>query len=104
MIATRRATSCLSAALLVCCLVLSAPAAAPPAIVPAAWLKLIDQLREEYGDRWADAETNLKALGERILHALEAAAKNHDDVDVRLRAAILVREVERKAFGVVRRL
>src|SRR5205823_2754114 len=96
MTATRRASACLLTALLLSCLVLPpARAAAPPAKVPAAWLKLIDQLGEEDGDRRADAETKLKALGERILLALEAAAKGHDDVDVRLRAAVLAREVER---------
>src|SRR4051794_6339817 len=91
---------CLSLA----CLCAVCPAAAPPSRTPAEWLKLIDQLGEDDTEKQAAAEKKLLALGEAVLPAVESAAKKHADVDVRLRATVLAKAIERKVFGVVRRL
>src|SRR5262249_40600593 len=79
-------------------------AAAPPPKVPDAWLKLIDQLGEEDEGKRAEAEKELTALGEDVLPALGSATRNHADVDVRLRAAVLTKAIQKKVYGVVRRL
>ena len=92
-----------SFALLASCLLLSACfAAAPPAKVPPEWLTLIDQLGED--DTRPAAEKKLDALGEDAVAPLRAAARTHADVDVRLRAAVLADAIERKTYGVVRKL
>src|SRR3954453_17734105 len=86
------ALSCLSAFALF--------AAAPPAKEPAEWHKLIEQLGDD--DARAAAAKKLEAIGEDVLPALHRAAKGHDDVDVRLRAAVLIAAIEKKLYGEVR--
>jgi WD40 repeat protein len=78
-------------------------AAAPPAKVPAEWLKLIDQLGEEEADRRTAAEKALTALGEDVLPPLRRAAKGHADADVRLRAVLVVAAIEKEEYREVRR-
>src|SRR5262249_25240745 len=93
------------AAFVALCLLLSAGfGAAPPAQVPADWLKLIDQLGEEDEQMRGAASKKLQALGEDVIGPLRVAAKSHDDVDVRLRAAVLADAIERKVYGVLRQL
>src|SRR5262245_3948178 len=75
-------------------------AAAPPAKVPAEWLKLIDQLGDD--DTRATAEKKLEAIGEDALPALHRAGKSHDDVDVRLRATVIAAAIEKKLYGEIR--
>src|SRR4051794_40816285 len=78
-------------------------AAAPPARVPPEVLKLIDQLGDgDEGVRKA-AEKKLTDLGEDVLPALRRAAKEHDDVDVRLSAGVVARAIDKALFGEVRR-
>src|SRR3954465_6720819 len=74
-------------------------AAAPPARVPPEWLKLIDQLGDDDEDRQKEAEKKLDALGEDVIPVLRRAAKGHDDVDVRLRAAVVAAAIQKRLFG-----
>jgi WD40 repeat protein len=78
-------------------------AAAPPAKVPAEWLKLIDQLGDEDEDKCKEAEKNLLVFGEDALQALGKAAKSHADPDVRLRALRLVAKIDRMVYLAARR-
>src|SRR5262249_6571663 len=91
--------------LLVClflaCLTGAAFAAAPPAKVPAAWLKLIDQLGDDDDDAPNEAEKTLTDLGEDVLAALRAAGRTHKDVDVRLRALVIAAAITKKMHAVV---
>jgi len=52
--------------------------------------KLIAQLGDEKRSVRLDAEKKLADLGEKALEQLRKAAKGHPDVDVRLRAVVLV--------------
>src|SRR5262245_5385460 len=91
-------------ALVALCLLGTAFAAAPPAKVPAKWQKLIDDLGSDHEETWMAASKELSSLGEDVLGPLRAAAKNHNDVDARLRATVLVQAIERKVYGVQRTL
>src|SRR5262249_44967467 len=73
---------------------------APPAKTPAEWLKLIDQLGDD--NTRAAAQKKLEALGEDVLPALRRASKSHDDVDVRLRAVLVVAAIDKKTYREVR--
>src|SRR3954462_12743040 len=95
-----RSLSCL---LLAGLLALGASAAAPPAKVPAEVLKLIDQLGDDDADVRKEAETKLIAFGEGITPALRKVGKTHADVDVRLRAMVIVAAIEKNLYGEVRR-
>src|SRR5258708_1530045 len=81
-------------AFLIALLALAAFAAAPPARVPAGWLKLLDQLGSEDDDARKAAEKKLTDLGEDVLPALRKAGKSHDDADVRLRASVIAAAIE----------
>jgi hypothetical protein len=76
--------------------------AAPPAKVPAEWLKLIDQLGDEDEAACQRAEKKLAALGEDALPALRRASKTHADADVRLRGVVLASEIEKVTYSEVR--
>src|SRR4051794_25867997 len=90
-------------ALSACCLwCLMAPAAAPPARVPAEWLKLIDQLGSEDEATVKAAETKLTALGAAAVPVLREALRTHDDADVRLRAAVIAGAIEQELRDEVR--
>src|SRR5262245_19822282 len=94
----------LLAAVFLTCLLLSATfAAAPPAKVPAQWLKWIDDLGDDNDDTRVQAAKKLEALGEDVLPILRRAEK-HDDADVRLRIPLLVKAIELKLYVEVRRL
>jgi WD40 repeat protein len=77
-------------------------AAAPPARTPPAVLKLIDRLGDDDSDVRAAAEKKLVAFGEDVVPALRRAANNHDDIDVRLRAAVIVSAIEKGIYREVR--
>src|SRR5262245_5380334 len=77
-------------------------AAAPPAKVPDAWLKLIDQLGDDDEDRQKEAQKKLAALGEDVLPLLRRAEKGHVDADVRLRAAALTLAIETAVYVEIR--
>jgi WD40 repeat protein len=86
----------------VLCLVsLSAFAAAPPAPVPAEWLKLIEQLGDDGAVR-NEAENKLVTIGEDAVPVLRRAGKTHADVDVRLRVMVVLASIEKKLYGEVR--
>src|SRR5262245_51736280 len=70
----RTPLTCLALSLL---LVLSAFAAAPPAKVPAEWLKWIDQLGDDDEKTRKAAEKELATLGEDVLPALRRARRDH---------------------------
>src|SRR5262249_30418323 len=90
-----------AAAILSVSLTLAAFAAAPPARVPAEWLKLIDRLGDDDHDVRKAAQEKLTGPGEGALPALRRAERGHDDPDVRLWAALLVSTIE--GYGEVRR-
>lgn len=77
-------------------------AAAPPAKVPAEWLKLIDQLGDDDDDVRKAAETKLDGLGEDVLPALHRASRTLSDVDARLRAGVVAEAIRKRLFGEVR--
>src|SRR5436190_2067860 len=64
--------------------------------------KLIDQLGDDDEDIRKAAEAKLGDLGEDVLPTLRRAAKEHADVDTRLRAGVLASAIEKKLFGEVR--
>src|SRR5262249_34837141 len=92
--------------LLVClpvaCLCAAAFAAAPPAKVPAEWLKLIDQLGHDDLAARKQAEKKLAEQGEDVLPPLRPACRRHKDPDVRLRASLLVAAMEKSLYGLAR--
>src|SRR4051794_30635742 len=90
--APMRTPTCLALSSL---LVLSAFAAAPPAKVPAEWLKFIDQLGDDDEKTRQAAEKELASLGEDVLPALRRAHRGHADPDVRLTAGLLVAAIEK---------
>src|SRR5262249_11117671 len=92
----------LSACVLTCLLGLCF-AAAPPAKVPAEWHKLIDQLGDDDADVRAEAAKKLTAFGEGITPTLRKVGKTHADIDVRLRAMVIVAAIEKNLFGEVRK-
>src|SRR5262245_20892515 len=92
----------LPACLLSACLAVVAFAAAPPARVPAEWNKLIDDLGDD--DARDDAARKLDALGEDVLPVLRRAGKDHADVDVRLRAAVVAAAIEARLYGLAKTL
>jgi WD40 repeat protein len=75
---------------------LAAFAAAPPAAIPAGWLKLIDQLGDEDYDIRKAATKKISDLGEDVLPALRSVGKTHADVDVRLRALVIAAAITRR--------
>src|SRR5262245_60798426 len=79
-------------------------AAAPLPRVSPAVLKLSDQLGDEDEDTQKGATKKLEALGESVLTALRAAVRNHRDADVRLRATVLIKSIERNVYVEIRRL
>src|SRR4051794_40462235 len=81
------------------CLALSAAfAAAPPAKVPAAWLKLIEQLGDDDEAVRKAARLKLEALGEDALPALRKAGRRHADADVRLGCVVVAAAIERTVY------
>jgi WD40 repeat protein len=76
--------------------------AGPPAVTPSAWQTLIDQLGDEEYDTRKAAGKKLADMGEDILPALRRAGKSHSDADVRLRAAVLASDIERRLDREVR--
>jgi hypothetical protein len=80
---------------------LTAFAAAPPALVSLAVLKLIDQLGED-ADTRKSAEKKLTNLGEDIVPVLRKAARTHSDIDVRLRMMVVTSTIEKGLFGEVK--
>jgi COMPASS component SWD3 len=64
--------------------------------------KLIDQLGDDDEDVRKAAETKLNDLGEDVLSTLRRAAKEHSDVDARLRAGVLAAAIEKRLFGEIR--
>src|SRR6478672_6459737 len=92
----------LSVCLMVMCLGALTFAAAPPGRLPAEVSKWIEQLGSDDDDTRAAAQKKLEALEEAVLPVLRQAAKKHADVDVRLRAAVVVAAIEKKLFGELR--
>jgi WD40 repeat protein len=78
------------------------PTAARPEPDAAAIDKLIDQLGSDDADQRRDAAKRIQAIGDAALEALRKAAKSHTDVDVRLRAGLLVSEIVAKSWGEIR--
>jgi WD40 repeat protein len=64
--------------------------------------KLIEQLGDDEQTVRKAAEKRLYEIGEDVLPQLRKAAKGHPDADVRLRALILVRAIEKKAYVEIR--
>jgi WD40 repeat protein len=64
--------------------------------------KLIDQLGDDDEDVRKEAEKKLGELGEDVLASLRRAAKQHADVDTRLRAGVLASAIEKRLFGEIR--
>jgi WD40 repeat protein len=77
-------------------------AAAPAVTTAPAVLKLIDQLGSEDTDTRKAAEKKLEELGEDILPALLAASKKHPDIDTRLRAMVVARNIRARHWGPVK--
>src|SRR5262249_54816723 len=77
--------------------------AAPPARVPPDAQELIDRLGDDDEKVRDEAAKKLEALGEDVVPALRGAAKEHKDVDVRLRAGVLAAAMEKKLYGEVRK-
>src|SRR5688572_21496901 len=88
--------------LLLFLLVLTCTAAAPPPRVPPEVLKLIDQLAGQ-GDAPRAAEKKLAAMGQGIVPALRQAGEKHADVDVRLRALVIVSAIETPLYREARK-
>jgi WD40 repeat protein len=65
--------------------------------------KLIEQLGDDDADTRKEAEKKLADIGESALPALRKAGKEHADPDVRLRALVLVRVIEKGVFGEIRK-
>jgi WD40 repeat protein len=76
-------------------------AAAPPAPVPAEWLRLIEHLGED--EKRDAAAKKLDELGDAAIPVLRRAGKTHRDVDVRLRATVIAARIEQRLYGEVRR-
>jgi WD40 repeat protein len=66
--------------------------------------QLIDQLGDDDEDTRKKAEKALTELGEAALPALQKAAKDHPDADVRLRAIVLSKAVARGAFRELKKM
>jgi WD40 repeat protein len=77
-------------------------AAAPPPGVSAEVRKLIAHLGDDDQDTRTAAAKKLEALGEEVLPALRQAARDHPDVDARLRAAVVAATIEKQLFGEIR--
>jgi WD40 repeat protein len=65
--------------------------------------RLIEQLGDDDLATRKEAEKKLNEIGEPALAPLRQAAKKHADADVRLRAVVLVRAIEKGAFGEMRK-
>lgn len=65
--------------------------------------KLIEALGDDDVDIRRSAMQKLEQMGEPVLVQLRKAAKDHPDADVRLRAIMLQRTIERTYFGEIRR-
>lgn len=63
--------------------------------------KLIEQLGDDDADVRKGATTKLIALGEDAVPALRTAAKSNADVDIRLRAAVIVATIQKKLYGAI---
>jgi WD40 repeat protein len=57
--------------------------------------KLIEQLGDDDFDKREDASRRLEKIGEPALEALRDAAETHSDTEVRCRATVLVRRIEK---------
>jgi WD40 repeat protein len=82
-------------------LTLPAPAQSEPDVKQIG--KLIEQLGDDELDTRKAAEKKLADIGEAALPQLRKAAKEHLDADVRLRAIVLLRVIEKGAFGEIRK-
>jgi hypothetical protein len=78
-------------------------AAAPPRPVLAGVKKYIEQLADDDALVRKEAMKKLEARGEEVVERLQVIARTHADVDVRLRAAVVVAAIEKKLYGEVRR-
>jgi WD40 repeat protein len=87
---------CLIAAL---CLLSPAAHAAPDA---GEVDKLIEQLGNDDPGKRQEATKRLEEIGEPALEALRKAAGGHDDPDVRLRAAVVARTIQKQLSGQLR--
>jgi WD40 repeat protein len=65
--------------------------------------RLIDQLGDDDLDVRKAAEKKLSDIGDLALEPLRKAVKNHLDPDVRLRALVLARAIEKGAFAPIRK-
>jgi WD40 repeat protein len=65
--------------------------------------KLIEQLGDDEQDVRKAAEKKLREIGEEALEQLKKAAKGHADADVRLRAIVLARAIEKGLYGEIRK-
>ncbi len=65
--------------------------------------RLIEQLGDDELEMRKVAEKKLADVGETALEPLRKAVKNHSDPDVRLRAIVLIRTIEKGAFGEMRK-
>jgi WD40 repeat protein len=79
----------------------AAPPAAPPNAAEVA--RLIGQLGDDDADQRKAAMKRLEGLGERVLPALRKTIRSGKDVDVRLRAAVVARAIQRKLWAELRR-
>src|SRR5262249_34222055 len=68
--------------------------AAPPADEAKEIARLIQKLGSDDSDEWRAAEAKLKEIGAAALAALRKAEKD-DDPDIRLRATLLVKAIEK---------
>src|SRR4051794_24819827 len=82
---------------------LAVSAAAPPAKVPREWSSLIEELGDDDEDVRKAAGKKLLRYGEDVMPVLVKASKGHADPDVRLHATVLLKEIEKKLYGEVRR-
>lgn len=76
-------------------------AAAPLLPLPAEFGKWLEQLGDEDEDTRTAAEKKLAWLGTAALPRLRAAAKQHADADVRLRARVIAAAIEKEVSGEV---
>src|SRR5919198_906822 len=66
--------------------------------------RLIEQLGSDDAAKRQEAAKRLEEIGEPAVEPLRKAAKSHADPDVRLRAAVTARAIEKKTWGEVRKI
>jgi WD40 repeat protein len=68
----------------------------------AAIARWIDQLGDDDADKRKDAAKHLEEAREAAVEALQKAEKEHPDVDVRLRAGLVLRTIVKETWGEIR--